>query len=82
MTNLENKILKKKKLDRESNLKITQNPMSGMIFVEFRSEDGKLFLQKSFQNTLEGNKACEVFSKSIKSINDLKKHFGLIKGKK
>ena len=77
MANFENKILKKKKLDKEANLKISQNEMSGRIFVEFSSESAKLVLQKSFQNTYEGNKEAQEFSKTIKSIKDLKKYFGI-----
>lgn len=81
MANFENKILKKKKLDKEATLKISQNDMSSRIFVEFSSEDGKLVLQKSFQNTYEGTVESQAFAKSIKSIDDLKRYFGL-KGKK
>jgi hypothetical protein len=77
MANFENKILKKKRLDKESHLKISQNEMSGRIFVEFSSENGKLVLQKSFQNTYEGNKEAQAFSKTIKNIDQLRKHFGL-----
>jgi hypothetical protein len=73
------KVLKNKKLDKEASLKITQNTMSGRIFVEFSSESAKLVLQKSFQNTYEGNKEAQAFSKSIKSIKDLRKYFGLDK---
>jgi hypothetical protein len=71
------KVIKIKKLDKESTLKMTQNLMSGRIFVEFSSEDGKLVLQKSFQDTYDGNKEAQKFSKKIKSIDDLRKYFGL-----
>jgi hypothetical protein len=77
MANFENKILKKKKLGKEVTLKISQNEMSGRIFVEFSSEDGKLVVQKSFQNTYEGNKEAQSFSKTIKNMDGLRKHFGL-----
>lgn len=77
MANFENKVVKKKKLDKELNLKVSKNEMSGRIFVEFTSEDGKLILQKSFQDTYEGNKESEGFQKSVKSIKDLRKYFGL-----
>lgn len=73
----ETKTLKKKKLDKECSLKMTQN--DARIFVEFSSEDGKLVLQKSFQNTFEDKKNAEAFSKTIKSIKDLRKYFGLDK---
>lgn len=83
MANFETKILKKKKIDKELTLKVTQNGMSGRIFVDFSSEDGKLVLQKSFQNTFEGSKEAEQFQKKFKSINDLRKYFGLnVKEKK
>lgn len=81
MANFENKILKQKKLGDEANLKISQNDMSGRIFVEFSSKDRKLVVQKSFQNTYEGTKESQAFAKTIKSIDDLKKYFG-IKGSK
>ena len=79
MANFENKILKRKVLDKELKLVVSQNEMSGRIFVDFKSEDGKLVLQKSFQNTYEGKKEAEAFQKSIRSIADLKKYFGLVK---
>jgi len=75
------KTIKSKKIDKECLLKITQNESNGRIFVEFSSKDGKLVLQKSFQNTYDGNKNAEEFSKSIKSIKDLKRYFGLEKKK-
>lgn len=79
MANYDSKVLKKKKIDKELNLKVTQNEMSGRIFVEFSSEDGKLVTQKSFQNTYDGKKESDAFQKRFKSINDLKKYFGLEK---
>jgi hypothetical protein len=81
MVNYDSKVLKKKKIDKELNLKVTQNEMSGRIFVEFSSEDGKLVTQKSFQNTFEGKKEAEAFQKRFKSLNDLKKYFGINKEK-
>jgi hypothetical protein len=77
MSNFENKVLKKKKLDKELNLIVTQNDMSKIIFVDFVSENGRMKLQKSFQNTYDGKKASQKFQKSIKSIVDLKKYFGI-----
>lgn len=77
-----NKVLKNKKLDGNATLKITQNEMSGRIFVEFSSEDGKLVVQKSFQGTVEGKKSADSFSKTIKSIKDLRKYFGIKEPKK
>jgi hypothetical protein len=73
----DNKVLKKKKLDKELTLKITKNEMSERIFVEFRSDDGKLVLQKSFQDNYSGVAQAEEFSKSIKSLKDLRNYFGM-----
>lgn len=71
------KVLKKKKLGEELTLKVSKNEMSGRIFVEFATNDGKMVLQKSFQATYDGEKESEKFSKSIKSLSDLKKYFGI-----
>lgn len=79
MANYDSKVLKKKKIDKELTLKVTQNEMSGRIFVEFTSEDGKLVLQKNFQNTYDGKRESDLFQKRFKSINDLRKYFGLEK---
>lgn len=77
MANFESKILKKKKLDKDVSLLVTQNRMSGRIFVEFSSETSKLKLQKSFQNTIAGTQEAKLFQESIKSIADLRRYFGL-----
>lgn len=77
MPSYENKILKKKKLDKELNLKITQNEMSGRIFVEFSTESGKMVVQKSFQDNYEGQKEAEAFQKSMKNMRDFKKYLGI-----
>ena len=79
MANYDSKVLKSKKIDKELTLKVTQNGTGGRIFVEFSSEDGKLVTQKSFQDTYDGKKDCELFQKRFKSINDLKKYFGMDK---
>lgn len=75
MAYIENKILEKVKLDNNVTKKITQNNMSGRIFVEFLSTSPRMMLQKSFQDTIEGRKDAEKFSNSIKSLNDLKDYF-------
>lgn len=81
MANFENKILKKKKLGKDTGLKISQNEMSGRIFVEFSSPVNKLIVQKSFQDTYEGNKEAQAFAKTIKSLKDLRKYFGITEPK-
>lgn len=77
---MEIKVLRQKKLDDKTSLKITQSGLNGRIFVEFATNDGKLVLQKSFQNTAEGLEESKQFSKTIKSIKDLRKYFGLTLG--
>lgn len=81
-TFIENKILKNLELSRGLTLKVTQNEMAGRILIEFKSEDGKLTLQKSFQNTVEGRMESERFEKKIRTLRDLKVYFGLIKKEK
>lgn len=74
----ENKVLKNKKLEGLT-LKMTQNEMSGRIFVEFagKYEKKNLSLQKNYPNSYEGKKEADQFSKKFKSIDDLAKYFRL-----
>jgi hypothetical protein len=76
------KLLKEKKLDKETTLTIKQNLMSGRIFVEFVSTNPGLVLQKNFQDNYDGKTKSEEFSKSIKSTDQLRKYFGLKKKEK
>jgi len=75
MAILETKVLKKKKLDKELNLKISKNEASERIFIEFSSKDGKLIVQKSFQDTYYGRKAADGFENQFQTIDDLKAYF-------
>lgn len=75
MSLLDTKVLKKKKLDKDLNLKVTRNEGSERIFVEFSSKDGKLVLQKSFQDTYMGRTDAKMFEEAFKSLDDLKKYF-------
>ena len=79
---IEHKTLKNKKLGEDLNLSVVLNEMAGRILVEFKSEDGKITLQKSFQNTVEGRTDSEKFQKKIKSLKDLRDYFGLNKKEK
>lgn len=71
------KLIKEKKLGKETTLTIKRNLMNGRIFVEFICNSPKLVLQKNFQDTYLGKKESEVFSKSIKNTNQLKQYFGI-----
>ena len=75
MSLLDAKVLKKKKLDKDLNLKVTRNEANERIFVEFSSKDGKLVLQKSFQDTYQGRTDAKTFEEAFKSLDDLKKYF-------
>ena len=75
------KLIKEKRIDKETTLTISQHLMSKRIFVEFASKNFGLVLQKTFQDTLDGKMASEAFAKSIKSTGQLKAYFGLGKRK-
>lgn len=80
--NTDFKILKEKRLDENTTLKVSRNIMSGRIFVEFTSKGlPKLVKQKSFQDSLYGRDEAEKFSKSIKNLDQLRESFGLKKTK-
>lgn len=76
-TFFEENIIKKKKLDKNTILKIVKNERNERIFVEFSTVDGKLIVQKSFQDNTEGNKEARKFSQKIKSNKDLKRYLGI-----
>lgn len=73
------KFIKEKRIDKETTLKISQNIMSGRIFVEFTSMNPRIVLQKNFQDNYDGKIKSEKFAKSIKSTDELRKYFGLKK---
>lgn len=73
-----NKVVKTKKLGTNLLLQISENEFSERIFVDFSTTDGKLKVQKSFQNNFEGKKEAKEFQNRFKSFNDLKKYFGLV----
>lgn len=72
-----NKVVKTKKLGNLL-LQVSENEHSERIFVDFSTVDGKLKLQKSFQNNFEGKKEAKEFQGRFKSLGDLKKYFGLV----
>lgn len=71
------KLIKEKKLDKDTTLIVKQNLMSGRIFVDFVAASPKITLQKNFPDSLEGNSDSKKFIQSIKNTKDLKKYFGL-----
>lgn len=78
-TNTDFRLIREKKLDRGTILKITKNLMSGRIFVEFMSISPKLTLQKNFQDSWDGKMKSEEFAKSIRNTDQLVQYFGLKK---
>ncbi len=75
MGNLEYKVTKKKKIDKELTLQVSVNIAAERILVEFSSKDGKMILQKSFQDNFHGRTESKIFEESIESIDELKAHF-------
>jgi hypothetical protein len=75
------KLIKEKKVSKDVILKITQNLMSGRIFVEFSSQNPRIVLQRNFQDDIYGHMLSEKFAKSITSTNQLREYFGLKKVK-
>ena len=73
---MEYKVVKQKKLDKELNLKISEDQYMSRIYVEFSSDDRKLILQRSFQNTFAGQQEMQEFSKSLKNLKDLENRLG------
>ena len=73
------KLVKEKKVDKETTLRIKKNLMSGRIFVEFTSENPRIVLQKNFQDSWDGKLKSEEFAKSIKSTDQLRAYFGIKK---
>lgn len=74
----ENKVVKTKKLGSNLLLQVSENERGERIFVDFSTVDGKLKVQKSFQNNFEGKKKAKEFQGQFKNINDLKKYLGLV----
>lgn len=76
---MEQKVVKQKKLDKELNLKISEDTYSARIYVEFSSDDRKLVLQRSFQNNIAGREQCAEFSRSLKTLQELRDRLGYTK---
>lgn len=81
MAILEIKIVKKKKIDRDLNLKITRSDASERLFVEFSSKDNKLIMQKSFQNNYNGRLLAEAFENSFQSFEQFQEYFNKKNGR-
>lgn len=75
--NTDFKLIKQKKIDKETTLKVTKKLSDDRIFVEFVSTNPKITLQKNFPGGLFGKLESEKFSKSINSTEELKAYFGI-----
>ncbi len=75
------KLIKEKKIDKETTLKISQNLMSGRIFVEYVSNNPRIVSQKNFQDTYDGKRLSEEFAKRFKSTKELREYFGIKENK-
>ncbi len=74
----ENKVVKTKKLGKSVILQVSENEHLNRILVDFSTIDGKLKVQKTFQNNFEGKKEAVKFQKQFKTLGDLKKYFGVV----
>ncbi len=72
MGNLEYKVVRKKKVDKELTVQVLVNYAAERILVEFSSKDGKMILQKSFQDTFYGKEEAKQFENSLKSFDEFK----------
>jgi hypothetical protein len=75
MGNLEYKVVRKKKVDKELSMRVLVNTAADRILIEFSSKDGKMVLQKSFQDNYYGREEAAAFETRFKSIGELKRHF-------
>lgn len=71
------KLIKNKEIDTDTFLKISKNLMTGRIFVEFSCKNPNLMIQKNFEDSLFGKREADTFSRSIKSSDQIRKHFGI-----
>jgi predicted polyphosphate/ATP-dependent NAD kinase len=81
MAILENKVLRKKKIDKDLNVKVIKNDASERLFVEFSSKDNKLVMQKMFQNTFHGRLEAQTFEDSFQSYEEFKEYFNKKSGR-
>lgn len=77
MSNLEYRVLKNKKVDKELTMRVLKNPALSRIAVEFSSTACRMSVQKTFQDTYEGRVEAAEFEKTIKNTEDLKRYFGV-----
>jgi hypothetical protein len=75
MASLENKVVRKKKLDKELTLRVIENDAAERIFIEFSSKENGLFLQKSFQDNYLGRLEADKFEESFETIEEFKQYF-------
>jgi hypothetical protein len=74
----QNKVIKTKKVGKGVILQISENEYSNRIFVDFYTVDGRLKVQKTFPNNFDGKKEAKEFQKKFKTLEDLRKYFGLV----
>lgn len=72
---LESKVLKEKALDKDLRLKVYAN--SDKIFVEYSAKNGRLVVQRSFYNDVDGKRESAKFQKQFKKVEDLLNYFDL-----
>jgi hypothetical protein len=70
----QNRVVKTKKLGKDAQLQVSINEVAKRIFVDFSSTDGRLKIQKSFQDNFLGKKEAKEFEKKFKNLDEIKKY--------
>ena len=73
----QNRVVKTKKLGKDALMQVSINEIAKRIFVDFSSIDGRIKVQKSFQDTFEGKKEAKEFEKRFKNLNEIKVYLGI-----
>jgi len=73
----QNRVVKTKKLGKDALMQVSINEIAKRIFVDFSSVDGRIKIQKSFQDTFEGKKLAKEFEKRFKNLNEIKGYLGI-----
>lgn len=68
----ETSLIKELQIEEQLVLTVSRNVHSERVYVQFKSADGKITLQKTFQDNFFGRKDAEKFEKSINSLAELK----------
>jgi hypothetical protein len=77
--NTDFKLIREKRIDKETVLRVSKKLSDNRIFVEFVSDNPRMVLQRNFPDGFFGKLESEKFSKSINSSEELREYFGIKK---